>query len=114
MKSMVGCIDCFDSMCVGTTNVINFMDGINSITVDFSMVVIIPLALINLRTPFIDANFLYVVITSLLVFAFFNFRGRGKAKYFTGDVGAIGTAFSFGTPYYADWGCYLVDSSVGI
>lgn len=78
---------------VGATNVINFMDGINGITVGYSLAVIVPLVLMNMRMPFIDANFLYVVMTSLLVFAIFNFRGRGKAKCFAGDVGAIGIAF---------------------
>lgn len=78
---------------VGATNVINFMDGINGITVGYSLAVIIPLVLMNLRMPFIDPNFLYVVIASLLVFAIFNFRDKGKAKCFAGDVGAIGIAF---------------------
>lgn len=80
-------------VCVGATNVFNFMDGINGITVGYSLSVIVPLVLINNITPFIDANFLYVVIASLLVFACFNFRGRGKAKCFAGDVGAISIAF---------------------
>lgn len=78
---------------VGATNVINFMDGINGITVGYSLAVIVPLVLMDMRMPFIDAYFLYVVIASLLVFAIFNFRGRGKAKCFAGDVGAIGIAF---------------------
>lgn len=80
-------------VCVGATNVINFMDGINGITVGYSLAVVVPLVFVNRVVPFIDPNFLYVVIASLLVFAFFNFRGRGKAKCFAGDVGAIGIAF---------------------
>lgn len=80
-------------VCVGAPNVINFMDGINGITVGYSVVVIVPLALMNMRMLFIDANFLYVVIASLLVSTFFNFRGRGKAKCFANDVGAISIAF---------------------
>lgn len=80
-------------VCVGATNVINFMDGINGITVGYALAVMLPLALVNYRTFFIDSNFLWVIIASLLVFAIFNFRARGKAKCFAGDVGAIGIAF---------------------
>ena len=76
-------------VCVGATNIINFMDGINGITVGYSLAVIVPLSLMNLKVGFIDQSFLYVVIASLLVFAFFNFRPRGKAKCFAGDVGSI-------------------------
>jgi hypothetical protein len=34
-----------------------------------------------------------VVILSVLVFSVFNFRERGKAKCFAGDVGSVGIAF---------------------
>lgn len=34
-----------------------------------------------------------VVILVVLVFSFFNFRPRGKARCFAGDVGSIGIAF---------------------
>lgn len=80
-------------VCVGATNVINFMDGINGITAGYSLAVIVPLALLNANNPFIDPSFLYVAILALLVFAFFNFRPRGKAKCFAGDVGSISIAF---------------------
>ena len=79
-------------ICVGATNVINFMDGINGITVGYSLAVMLPLALVNHITGFINPHFLYVVIASLLVFALFNFRDKGKAKCFAGDVGAISIA----------------------
>lgn len=80
-------------VCVGATNVINFMDGINGITAGYSLAVIAPLALLNVQQPFMEQSFLYVTILSLLVFSLFNFRGRGKAKCFAGDVGSIGIAF---------------------
>ena len=42
---------------------------------------------------FIEPSLLVVVTLAVLVFAFFNFRPRGKAKCFAGDVGSIGMAF---------------------
>lgn len=80
-------------VCVGATNVINFMDGINGITAGYSLAVLGPLAIINMKNEFIDQNFLITVILGVLVFCFFNFRPKGKAKCFAGDVGSIGIAF---------------------
>ena len=42
---------------------------------------------------FIDESFLVVAIIGVLVFSWFNFRPKGKAKCFAGDVGSIGIAF---------------------
>ena len=82
-------------VCVGATNVINFMDGINGITAGYSLAVLLPLFILNntFGTPFIDNSFLGVVILGVLVFCLFNFRPKGKAKCFAGDVGSIGIAF---------------------
>lgn len=82
-------------VCVGATNVINFMDGINGITAGYSFAVLVPLFILNntLETPFIYNSFLGVVILGVLVFCIFNFRPKGKAKCFAGDVGSIGIAF---------------------
>lgn len=78
---------------VGATNVINFMDGINGITAGYSLVVLAPLALVNQQEAFIDQSFIITSILSVLVFCLFNFRPKGKAKCFAGDVGSIGIAF---------------------
>lgn len=78
-------------VCVGIINAYNFMDGINGITGGYSIAVLIPLLVLNLRYDFISQPFLYVVGLSLLVFCFFNFRK--KAKCFAGDVGSISIAF---------------------
>lgn len=80
---------------VGATNVINFMDGINGITAGYSLAVLVPLFLLNNKgdEPFILNSFLGVAILGVLVFSFFNFRPRGKAKCFAGDVGSVGIAF---------------------
>ena len=80
-------------VCVGASNVINFMDGINGITAGYSQAVLIPVLLMNQRLGFMEDSFLVVVILSVLVFCVFNFRERGKAKCFAGDVGSVGIAF---------------------
>lgn len=80
-------------VCVGATNVINFMDGINGITAGYSLAVLVPLMLLNRELGFIDSSFLVVAIIGVLVFCLFNFRPKGKAKCFAGDVGSISIAF---------------------
>ncbi len=78
-------------VCVGATNVINFMDGINGITAGYALAVLVPLALVN--DGFIEQSYLVVAIIGVLVFCIFNFRPKGKAKCFAGDVGSISIAF---------------------
>lgn len=78
---------------VGATNIINFMDGINGITAGYALAVLVPLLLANRNSVFIDESFVITAILGVLVFSFFNFRPRGKAKCFAGDVGSIGIAF---------------------
>lgn len=78
-------------VCVGISNAYNFMDGINGITGGYSIAVLLPLIYLNQKISFIDANFLWVTLLSLLVFCFFNFRKR--AKCFAGDVGSLSIAF---------------------
>lgn len=78
---------------VGATNVINFMDGINGITVGYSLAVLVPLALVNMDGIFVEQSLIISTILASLVFCVFNFRPKGKAKCFAGDVGSIGIAF---------------------
>lgn len=78
---------------VGATNVINFMDGVNGITAGYSLAVLIPLALVNMKEGFVDPSLIVTSIISVLVFCIFNFRPKGKAKCFAGDVGSISIAF---------------------
>lgn len=80
-------------VCVGATNIYNFMDGINGITAGYSFAVLVPLALMDRKLEFIEPSFLAVMMLAVLVFSFFNFRQRGKAKCFAGDVGSVGIAF---------------------
>lgn len=78
-------------VCVGATNIYNFMDGINGITGGYSLAVLLPLFLANRQNHFIDESLLIVMALSVLVFCFFNFRT--KAKCFAGDVGSVSIAF---------------------
>lgn len=86
-------------ICVGAMNIINFMDGINGITAAYSLAMLVPIALVNgslLKVNgcgFIEPSYLVVAIIGVLVFSIFNFRPKGKAKCFAGDVGSIGIAF---------------------
>ena len=78
---------------VGATNVINFMDGINGITAGYSLAVLIPLALVNINGVFVEQSLIISTVLASLVFCIFNFRPKGNAKCFAGDVGSIGIAF---------------------
>lgn len=78
---------------VGITNVYNFMDGINGITAGYSLAVLVPMLLLNGQGAFVESSLIVVSILSVLVFCIFNFRPKGKAKCFAGDVGSIGIAF---------------------
>ena len=80
-------------VCVGATNIYNFMDGINGITAGYSLAVLVPLVLMDRKLEFIEPSFLVVMMLAVLVFSFFNFRPRGKARCFAGDVGSVGMAF---------------------
>lgn len=73
---------------VGATNIINFMDGINGITVAYALASLLPLWVVSGHSSMI-----MVMILACMVFAYFNFRPRGKAKCFAGDVGSVGLGF---------------------
>ena len=88
-------------LCVGITNAYNFMDGINGINGGYTFAVLAPLALLNSSKGlgvqgvqgFVDQSLIIVALLADLVFCFFNFRPKGKAKCFAGDVGSVGAAF---------------------
>lgn len=82
----------------GVINIFNFMDGINGMTAGYALAVLVPLLLLNesavhRAAGFIDSSYLTVAIIGVLVFCVFNFRPKGKAKCFAGDVGSVGMAF---------------------
>ena len=78
---------------VGATNVINFMDGINGITAGYSLAVLLPLVALNTDNEYVAQSLIVTTIIAAIVFCIFNFRPKGKAKCFAGDVGSIGIAF---------------------
>ena len=80
-------------VCVGASNVINFMDGINGITGGYALASLIPIYILNRETGFVEESLVLTVMLADVVFCLFNFRPKGKAKCFAGDVGSIGIAF---------------------
>ena len=93
---------------VGATNVINFMDGINGITAGYALAVLVPLGIVNTNCHeltvnyssiissdgvFVEQSLIMATIIAAVVFCIFNFRPKGRAKCFAGDVGSIGVAF---------------------
>jgi len=80
-------------LCVGITNAYNFMDGINGMNGGYTLAVLLPLAWLNARMGFAPQSLIIVSILADLVFCYFNFRPKGKAKCFAGDVGSVGAAF---------------------
>jgi UDP-GlcNAc:undecaprenyl-phosphate/decaprenyl-phosphate GlcNAc-1-phosphate transferase len=75
----------------GWINAYNFMDGINGITVLYSLSVLSVCYYLNLRYYFVPPLFINYTLMGLLVFGFYNVRK--KAKTFAGDVGSISMAF---------------------
>ena len=80
-------------VCVGASNIINFMDGINGITGGYALASLIPLFILNRELGFVEDSLVVTVVLADVVFCLFNFRPKCKAKCFAGDVGSIGIAF---------------------
>ena len=86
-------------VCVGATNIYNFMDGINGINGGYTAAVLIPLLVLSFKlqdssgTSFVNPSLIIVALIADLVFCFFNYKPKGKAKCFAGDVGSVGAAF---------------------
>ena len=80
-------------VCVGASNIINFMDGINGITGGYALASLIPLFILNRELGFVEDSLVVTVVLADVVFCLFNFRPKGMAKCFAGDVGSIGIAF---------------------
>ena len=52
-------------VCVGATNIYNFMDGINGITAGYSLAVLVPLLLKNGQDAFVNQDLIVVTILSV-------------------------------------------------
>ena len=84
-------------LCIGILNAVNFMDGINGITVLYFTAFLVPIAfslsygmgrdfdLLSIKSPFI------YLASSLLVFGYYNLRK--KARTFAGDVGSVSIGY---------------------
>jgi len=75
---------------VGILNAYNFMDGINGITASYSFINLITLLIINHFVGFIENDLLIVLLFSVVIFGFLNFRKN--AICFAGDVGSVSMA----------------------
>jgi len=75
----------------GWINAFNFMDGINGITVLYSLSILAACFYLNTQIDFIQDSLLLYTVIALLVFGFYNVRK--KAKSFAGDVGSVSMAF---------------------
>jgi UDP-GlcNAc:undecaprenyl-phosphate GlcNAc-1-phosphate transferase len=86
---------CSITVVIGIINAYNFMDGINGITVLYSLVGMCSLyyTQVYLNMALLEQPVFLLLIASLIVFGFFNLRR--KAKAFAGDVGSISVALIF-------------------
>jgi len=77
---------------IGWINAVNFMDGINGITVAYFLTIVGSLYYVNDQIfSFAEASLFLYILIALVVFAFFNFRK--KALCFAGDIGSVSIAF---------------------
>ncbi len=76
---------------LGFLNIYNFMDGINGMTGLYSLSILPILLYLNNFIFFIDSSFIMLVLFSVIIFLFFNFRKN--AVCFAGDIGSIGLAY---------------------
>lgn len=85
---------CLFILITGVINAYNFMDGINGITVLYSLVTLGSIYWVQQSIPAFLSDYLFIaLLTALLVFGFFNVRK--KAACFSGDVGSVSLAFIF-------------------
>ncbi len=85
---------CLFILITGVINAYNFMDGINGITVLYSLVTLGSMYWVQQSIPAFLSDYLFIaLLTALLVFGFFNVRK--KAACFSGDVGSVSLAFIF-------------------
>ena len=76
---------------VGWSNASNFMDGINGMTPLYSFLCLFFLYIIGYNENIYDIDFIRIIMLSLLIFSFLNFRKQAIA--FAGDVGSISLSY---------------------
>ena len=81
---------------IASINIFNFMDGINGLTILYSLSFLMSFYYINTEfTSFISPNILLVMIICNVIIGFLNIRT--KAVCFIGDVGSISMGFLYAT-----------------
>ena len=81
---------------IASINIFNFMDGINGLTILYSLSFLMSFYYINTEfTSFINPNILLVMIICNVIIGFLNIRT--KAVCFIGDVGSISMGFLYAT-----------------
>lgn len=81
---------------IASINIFNFMDGINGLTILYSLSFLMSFYYINTEfTSFINPNMLLVMIICNVIIGFLNIRT--KAVCFIGDVGSISMGFLYAT-----------------
>ena len=77
---------------IGIINAYNFMDGINGITVIYSLSAVASIWYVQVHNEIylLNDHIWFLILAALLVFGFFNVRK--KAKAFAGDIGSISMA----------------------
>ena len=102
----------------GWINAYNFMDGINGITVLYSLSIVVVCFYLNTEINYIQDSLLLYTAMALFVFGFYNVRKR--AKSFAGDVGSVSMAFILAyilvslMLYSGNWQYVLLVSVYGI
>ena len=76
---------------IGWLNAFNFMDGINGITIFYTLVNLFTLYFVNADYNFIDGQIIIYTIIPVVLFSFLNLRT--KAVAFGGDVGSFSLSF---------------------
>tara|TARA_B100000579_G_C22843732_1_gene863122 strand:+ start:2380 stop:3333 length:954 start_codon:yes stop_codon:yes gene_type:complete len=76
---------------IGWLNAFNFMDGINGITIFYTLVNLFTLYFVNADYNFIDEQIIIYTIIPVVLFSFLNLRT--KAVAFGGDVGSFSLSF---------------------
>jgi UDP-GlcNAc:undecaprenyl-phosphate/decaprenyl-phosphate GlcNAc-1-phosphate transferase len=78
----------------GWLNAFNFMDGINGMTVFYSIATLSTFLIVSEEIRFVDIDLILFLFISIAIFSFFNVRK--KALAFAGDVGSVSMAFILG------------------
>lgn len=83
-------IPVFFIVLLGSMNIYNFMDGINGLSVCYTLLALVSLSVFDQE----KTNSYIFIALPLLVMALFNVRPKGRAVFFSGDIGSISAGFT--------------------